>query len=120
MAGFGDSGFGGGEGLGFSPRVVNVVPATLELRRRSVVQFDLISDSVAYTGVVARYADGSEQLIFDGEGFSVDFTPTETINIRTAITGGYRFYIRPDDGWAKAPSIVPIIIDSYGSTGELG
>lgn len=103
-----------GAGDGAAPVVTLVSPASLQLERDTPVVVD-VTDNVALrrTFLVARFASlGVEEVIHDGERFAAGYSGSST---RSEISGGSRFTIRRNAGWAAPPDIGVYAIDTSGS-----
>lgn len=100
------------------PTIENITPADGNIRRYTVVEFDVLDDQpLVYTGIVAEYDDAEDDVVFDGFEFGEHYQ--SSINTRTAIEGGYHFKVRRDDGWKHSPNFKPAIIDGAGNIGEI-
>lgn len=86
------------------PSISNVSPADAsELADRSTpVSFDVTDDTATGILVISlKYAGANETcIVHDGANFLSPFN--SSTSARSAITGGYRYTILPDDGWLNS------------------
>lgn len=102
------------------PQITNIVPADQAIRKQTVVEFDVTDDILlAYTGIIAVYPDGTQDVVYDGFEFGPNFAESGSINTKTVISGGFHFRIRRSGGWLKAPSIKPAMVDAAGNLGVI-
>lgn len=97
------------------PVVSNVTPAAgVALARTDPIFFDVTDDASAFRRiiVVADFADGSSEVVHDGDNFAARYAATSG---REPITDGFRYRIRRTGGWPYGPSIRAFAIDVAGN-----
>lgn len=91
----------------FSPAVASVVGPT------DFIAFTTTDNAALLRSLVlVSYPDRSYHVVHDGDAFSAAFAGLST---RTAVTGGYAFSVRPNNGWAAAPTLRIISTDLSGN-----
>lgn len=97
------------------PTVSNISPAEgTTIPQFGAVGFDITDASgIGFAVVFAIYPDGSSEVVWDGDAFTVDYAPESTC---TVITGGnLRFSVKRFAGWAKVPTIRVRAVDTKGN-----
>jgi hypothetical protein len=100
--------------LDAAPTVSNLAPTPgSAISRSDPVFFDVTDDqaSIRRALIAARFADGSYEVVHDGDGFAAGYASLST---REAITNGFRYRVRRAAGWPSGPTIVPFVIDTSG------
>ena len=104
--------------LGFTappaPVIANVSPAAgTAIDPNTPIEFDLTSSAaIRLTLLRVKYAaSGRREIVIDDDGF----TPEFSASTRTAISGGYHYTLRRTGGWPSAPTLIPDVVDTYGS-----
>ncbi len=97
------------------PVVGNLLPASGPLEKHTVVSFDVTDDSgLRQVFVVAAFPSNIKELIHDGTDFNQGYR--NSFNTRSAISGGYHYTVRRDQGWTEATvSIEVYAIDTSGN-----
>lgn len=100
------------------PTISNFSPAPdTELELDTPISFDVEDDvAVAKTFIIAKYLVGTEQefweVVYDGADFAPLFADDSTVDENAGV---YTFTLIRTGGWAAAPTLVPIAIDTSGS-----
>jgi hypothetical protein len=99
------------------PIVGNVSPAGgTGIESTQVITFDITDESeLAHVAVFASFADGTAEMIHDGDGFRGKYVGGA--NTRSAIAGGFSYSVLRIGGWLQAPTIEYLPIDSSGNLG---
>lgn len=95
------------------PAINSFVPAVgTPLDRNQSVQFD-VTDETSLLRAVVLVTQGDDLLtVHDGERFRGRFTNYST---RQAISGGFRYTVRPNGGWISAPTFEVFAVDTSGN-----
>lgn len=64
------------------------------------------------THVWVVFADGSAELVWDGDDFTAFY---EALSTRTAITDGYRYSVRHLNGWSQGVTLKVDAVDQAGN-----
>lgn len=99
------------------PVVGNVLPAGgTGIESTQVITFDITDETeLAHVAVFASFADGTAEMIHDGDGFRGKYVGGA--NTRSAIAGGFSYSVLRIGGWLQAPTIEYLPIDSSGNLG---
>lgn len=101
-----------------APTIANLEPADGNIRAQTVIEFDLLDElELGMVAIVASFADGSAELVHDGEEFRGSYRGSA--NARTAITDGFHYAIRRDGGWEASPTIEWFVVDAAGNIGVI-
>ena len=101
-----------GSGGGSQPVIDNFTPAVgTPIDRDTTISFDVTDDTGLLRAEIFVTLGGQTFVVHDGEKFRGDFTNYST---RTAIVGGFRYNVRPNGGWTKAPTFEVHAVDISG------
>lgn len=99
----------------YPPQVSNVEPTVgTAIARTDPVFFDVTDDSGAFRRIIvtATFADGSSEVVHDGDNFAARYGATST---RDPILNGWRYRVRRTGGWPYGPTIRAYAIDPEGN-----
>lgn len=103
----------GGADVVIPPVISNMSPASgTPIYPTTAISFDITDESGLFTAVIvmASFADGNYEVIYDSAQFSNRYR-TSTF---AEITNGYQFVCRRNGGWPSAPTFKIVGIDRTG------
>jgi len=93
------------------PTVAVSPPSGTEIARTQAVSVTVLDDvGLRRVLIVARFPNGDEEFVTDGERFSQRYLSSST----SPTTGGQVFTLRRQGGWPDAPTINVYAIDTDG------
>jgi hypothetical protein len=98
-----------------APEVENVSPTEgTPIARTDPIFFDVTDDSGAFRRIIvaADFADGSSEVVHDGDNFTARYAQTSA---REPIAGGFRYRVRRTGGWPYGPSVRAFAYDPSGN-----
>lgn len=96
-----------------APVISNFAPSVgTPLNRSDFVSFDVTDDTGLLRGEVFVRLGDDVFVVHDGEKFRGRFT---NFSSRAAITGGFRYTVKPNGGWTQAPIFEVHAVDTSGN-----